>query len=210
MSRVAERRSRFFAINAASPGSYTGARPAASAATLLSSKSTPTTVNPLCARHAASGAPNLPKPTTETCVMDCFIFGFPVILSTGQHVVECRLHLNRVFGCKIPINGAMQPVHKFHLRFPTQKFTRERIVGNAIEWTGGHFGMQLDARVASRIALDFADGVNHARAFHRAEIHGGAVVNFFGGENRAADNIAHVRPIAHLFARAPYHIRVLL
>ena len=54
------------------------------------------------------------------------------------------------------------------------------------------------------------DGVDYADALHRAEIDGGAIVNFLGRENRAPDDVVHVSPIANLCAIAPNLERILL
>src|SRR6266478_10052484 len=46
--------------------------------------------------------------------------------------------------------------------------------------------------------------VDHPDTFHGAEIHGGAVVDFFAGENRAFDNVINVSPIADLRSVTPH------
>ena len=52
--------------SSASPGSTIGDRPALISATLRAMTSTPIVRNPAALRHAASGSPSFPSPTTET------------------------------------------------------------------------------------------------------------------------------------------------
>ena len=65
-SMVADRRARLAAISSLSCGSTIGILPAFSASTRVLLTSRPMTVKPRLASTAASGAPSLPRPTTET------------------------------------------------------------------------------------------------------------------------------------------------
>jgi hypothetical protein len=63
--------------------------------------------------------------------------------------------------------------------------------------------MQLEFGGLAPISQEFLRGVNYFDALHRAEIHGGAIVDFFGGEDRAADDDINVGPVADLLAGVP-------
>src|ERR1700736_3585051 len=69
-SSVARRRSRPSFIVSASSGSSTGGRPAFTLRIFSGSISTPTTEKPRAAKVAAMHAPSLPKPQTETDLID--------------------------------------------------------------------------------------------------------------------------------------------
>lgn len=100
----------------------------------------------------------------------------------------------------------MEAINKHQLGFPSQKLLHHGIVGDAIEGAGEHFRMHIEFGGLAPTSQDFLRGVNYFDALHRAEIHAGAIVDFLGGEDRAADDVINVGPVADLLASVPQMI----
>ena len=89
-----------------------------------------------------------------------------------------------------------------HAGRPAEEFGCTPVVG-AVEGTGGHVWERLDFGVMAGVVKNLAGGVDDADAFHGAEVDGGGVVDLFGGEDGAVDDVGDVGPIADLLAGTP-------
>lgn len=66
--------------------------------------------------------------------------------SLGQKLLENFRNLISLLGAEIPVNGPVQAVYEFDLRFPAEELARPGIVRDAVHRAGRHFRMELDAR----------------------------------------------------------------
>lgn len=102
-----------------------------------------------------------------------------------------------------PVDGEAEAFVEGDLGRPAEELGGAAIVGGTIERAGGFIGQSLNLGVVIGVGEDLASGVDDANAFHGAEVYGGGVVDFFGGEDGAGDDVGDVSPVANLFAGAP-------
>ena len=110
----------------------------------------------------------------------------------------------------VPVDGLVQAVHEHGFGFPAEELLGEGVIGHTIERAGRHFGVKFELGFFAHVAEDFAGRVDDLDAFHGAEIDGSGVVDFFGDENGAADDVVDVGPVADLLAGAPDDERILV
>src|SRR5262249_34570968 len=63
--------------------------------------------------------------------------------------------------------------------------------------------MQFDPRLMAHIAQHLLGCIDHPDPFHGSEIDTAPIVNFFGSEDSAPDDVVNVSPVSYLFSGTP-------
>src|ERR1019366_3785697 len=103
----------------------------------------------------------------------------------------------------------MQALDKLDLWLPAQQLLRQCTVRHAIHRPSRHFGFELNFRVAAQHAEDLTSCIDDLRTLHGANVHCGAVIDFFASHNRTFDNVVNVSPVPNLLAVSPDIERIL-
>src|SRR5580692_12282363 len=130
-------------------------------------------------------------------------------LSFGEHPAKRALYFFAVPSRVIPVNRALQAVAEEHFWLPSKEFFRQGVIGDAIQGTRGHVGLQFYIGLVSGEFANHFRGIDNLDAFHRAQIDRRTVIDFFTSENRALDDVLNVRPIADLRSFAPHFEGIL-
>src|SRR5690606_17019414 len=132
-----------------------------------------------------------------------------LVAAAGQRLLEIRCHVVAVVIVEIPANGAVQALGEGDLGLPAQLLLRQAVVADPVVGAGRLAQVTLDLRLETGALQDHLRALDDRGALHRAEVDRGAVLDAFGGADRALDDVADIGPVADLFAGAPDHEGVL-
>src|SRR5579871_5232179 len=113
-------------------------------------------------------------------------------LPASEHFFQNVLDLLFLVAGKIPVERLLEAFTERRLRFPTEEFFCEAIIGDAIDGPARHVRPQANLGLFAGIIQNHLGRFENLYAFHGAKIDSSSVVDFFRAEDRAFDDVIDV------------------